>query len=507
VAGSGEADAALAAARRSRSGGRLAIALGLAGVAAAAFYALWEAPGPADEVIITAGYAGTTRALVAQALADELIVHGMDATVIAEGSTDHEVESLRSGAVEFALVSAVHRSAHRDPGVRIAAALHMEAMHLLVKPELASQAGDGLDLVRGRSVDLGPDGSAGGELAAQLLEFGGIPEASAAAPDGYRPVSFGIDEILARLDRGDLAALPDAIFHLASMPSLVAQRLVREGGYVLVPLPFAEAFRMQAILAEDETAGGQHHAGVRRLVTEVSIPPFLYRTRPAVPAEPLPTLGARLLLLTHERVENATIEHVLGAIYETRLTRLLHPTLDHSVLSGTPRRELHAGTVEYLAQREPAITGEVVSDASNTLSVLATLLGGGLFLVQGWRQRQRARREQVATEYLLRVAGVERRVVESELAATLDLDALIALQREILELKSEVLDRFTEGALDDAALGGLLDSIRASREHVGELLLHVRSQLEEQAQVGGRASSAVWKEAAASVEAAEDGAK
>jgi TRAP-type uncharacterized transport system substrate-binding protein len=503
VAGPGEIDAARAAARRSRSGGRLAIAIGLAGVAAAAFYALRDDRAAARSVTITAGYAGTTRALVAQALADELIVHGMEATVIAEGSSDHEVESLRSGEVDFALVSAVHRSAHRDPGVRIAAALHMEALHLLVRPELAARASEGLDVLRGRTVDLGPDGSAGSELAAQLCEFAGIPEASAAAPDGYRPVSVGIDLLLADLDGGDPAVLPDAIFHLASMPSLLAQRLVREAGYGLVPLPFAEPFRMQAILTEDATPGGPHEGGVRRLVTETSIPPFLYRTRPAVPAEPLPTLGARLLLLTHERVANATIERVLGAIYETRLTRLLHPTLDHSVLSGTPRRELHPGTIDYLAQREPAITGEVVSDASNTLSVLATLLGGGLFLVQGWRQRQRARREQVATEYLLRVAAVERRVVENELATTLDLDVLIGLQRELLTLQSEVLDRFTNGALDDPSLAGLLDSINASREHLGDLLLHVRSDLEEQARREGRTSSAVWSEAAA--EAADGG--
>jgi hypothetical protein len=279
------------------------------------------------------------------------------------------------------------------------------------------------------------------------------------------------------------------------MPSLLAQRLVREAGYAVVPLPFAEAFRLQEVLSPDAIREGRPTA--RPAVTDTVIPPFLYQTKPAVPAAPLPTLGVRLLLLTHDRVATSTVERIVEAAYDSRFARMLHPALDRSLLSAIPRRELHAGAIAYLDRREPAITGEAVNDASNTLSVLGALVGSGAFLVQAWRQRKRARREQLVADHLLRVAALERRIVESELGAALDLDTLIAIQRELLQLKSEVLDRFTSGALDDQSLAGLLDPINAARDHVGELLLHVRTQIEEKAQLEGRTSSAVWKEAAA----------
>lgn len=493
MAGPGEEKVVRAAARGTRSGGRLAIALGVAILAATAYWVWRDDRAPASHVTFTAGYEGTTRTLVAEAIAAELDMHGIRADVVAMGSSDEEIEGLRSGKVDFALVSAVHRSHYRDPRIRIAGALHIEALHLLVRPELAAQVSDGLSGLRGQDVDLGPPGSAGADLAAEVCEFAGLVPASAAEPDGYRPLRVSIDELVALIDAGNPAALPDAVFHLATMPSLIAQQLAREAGYVLVPLPFAEAFRVQAILSDEGI--GEVHGGIRRLVTEVTIPPFVYQARPAVPAVPLPTLGARLLLLSHERVAPATIERVLDAIYETRVARMLHPDLDYNLLASMPRRELHAGTLAYLARRQPAITGEAVSDASNSLSVIATLLGAGAFLLQGWRQRRRAARDQVATDFLLRVAAVERRVVDAELDATLDLDTLGGLQRELLELKSEVLDRFTDGSLDHEPLASLLESINASREQVGELLMHLRGQLEEQAQLEGRTTSAVWSEA------------
>jgi hypothetical protein len=197
-------------------------------------------------------------------------------------------------------------------------------------------------------------------------------------------------------------------------------------------------------------------------------------------------------------VSDATIARVLEAAFDTRFAHMLHPPLDHSLLTATPRHELHRGTLAYLARREPAITGEAVNDLSNTLSVLGALIGGGAFVFQGWRQRQQARRDQIVSRHLLHVAELERRIVESELGASLDLDTLISVQRELLTLKSTVLDEFTKGALaDQAMLTGLLDPINAARDHLGELLLHVRGQLEDKAESEGRASSSVWKEAAA----------
>lgn len=485
-----------ASALRPRGRGRLAIAIGLVALVAAIVFARRD-DAPASHVTLTAGPEGTTRALVAHAFAAELKTRGIDCSVIAEDGSQDEIDGLSSGAVDFALVSAVFRSEQRTPGIRVVAPLQIEALHLMVKRELAARVDEGLVGLRGRSIDLGPDQSASDGLARAVLAFGDVEPADDAHPGGYIQRNHAIGELEALIDRRDRAALPDAIFHLATMPSLTAQKLVRDADYVVVALPFAEAFRLQAIL-ESDAREEPRAAGFRRAVTEAVIPPFLYQTKPAVPDTPLPTLGARLLLLAHERVSDATVEHVLEAAFDTRFARILHPPLDRSLLAGLPRRELHSGSIAYLKRHEPAINGEVVGELSNTLSVLGALVGSGAFVLQGWRQRQRARRELLVSTHLLRVAELERQIVEAELSANLDLDTLIAVQRQLLELKSDALQRFTSGELDDQSLlSNLLDPVNAARDHVGELLLHVRAQLEDVAEAQGRTSSSVWKQAAA----------
>jgi hypothetical protein len=79
----------------------------------------------------------------------------------------------------------------------------------------------------------------------------------------------------------------------------------------------------------------------------------------------------------------------------------------------------------------------------------------------------------------------------------MELDALIVLQRDLLQLKSEALERFTGGELGGETLSELLVPVNAARDHVGELLLHVRENLEARAETQGRPAEALWVEAAA----------
>lgn len=489
---------------RSRSGGRLALAIALVAIAAAMALA-WHRDGPANAVTLTAGDDGTTRALVARALAAEITAHGTECTVVTAGDSAGEFEAVLSGRVDFALISAAFLDARHDRHIRILAPLQIEALHLLVKREISADVDAGLAGLAGHTVDLGPAGSAGSGLARAVLGFTGLGAAGAGAPNGVRLLQLALGDLEARIG-GDRAALPDAAFHLATMPSLVANRLVREADYVVVPLPFAEALRLQAIVDPDSRTSGED-AIDRRLVVDTVIPPYLYRSEPAVPETPLPTLGARLVLVASSSVSAATVERVLGAAFDTHFARLLHPPIDRSLLAAMPRRSLHEGAVDYLARNEPAITGEMVGDLNNSLGIAGALIGAGAFAAQGWRQRKRAQREQVVASHLVRVAAVERRIVEIELSAELDLDTLIALQRELLVLKGSVLEFFTSGRLDDhAALAGMLAPVDAARRRVGELLLHVREQLELRAQTEGRAAGEVWTEAAEASAPAADAA-
>jgi hypothetical protein len=44
-------------------------------------------------------------------------------------------------------------------------------------------------------------------------------------------------------------------------------------------------------------------------------------------------------------------------------------------------------------------------------------------------------------------------------------------------------------------LSDLLNPVNAARDHIGDLILHVRDNLEEQADEQGRSAQAVWAEA------------
>jgi hypothetical protein len=188
---------------------------------------------------------------------------------------------------------------------------------------------------------------------------------------------------------------------------------------------------------------------------------------------------------------------VLEVVYRSRFAHLAHPPLEERALTFPPRLPRHAGTTAYLRRAEPFLTASNVDALNNTLGVIGALLGGTLFFWQGLRQLRASRRERLFGDHMLRVAGLERRIVELELSAELALEPLMELQRELLRLKSEALARFAEGKLgDQSTLSDLLAPIDAARDHVGSLLLHVRDNLEEQAQSEGRSVDAVWEEAA-----------
>lgn len=463
---------------------------------AAVSFAWQRTTPPARNVTMTAGFSGTTRELVAEALASQISQHGVHCEMVETGGSQTEVEALIAGKADFAMISGAFRIGPDVP-VRVVTPLQLEALHLLVRQQLADAVTGNLAALEGHIIDVGPPHSATAQLATQVLEFAEVRRADASDPRGYRALTTETDALAEAIATRETALLPDAIFHLATVPSVLARDLIRDHDYNLVPLPFAEALRLSAVIATD----GKPHVepdDQRRLAADVVLPPFLYQTKPAIPAAPLPTLGARLHLIARESVSPETVEAVLEAVFDSQFARLMHPPLDRTALTGFPRAELHAGALLFLDRNAPAITNEAVGDLSNTISILGALFGSGAFLVQGYRQRRRAKRDEIIAEHLMRVVGLERRVVEIELAADIQLDDLIAVQRELLQLKGETLDRFTHGDIDGrATLADLLVPIRALRDHVGEMLLHVRDSLEEQARAEGRTAGAVWDEAAA----------
>jgi hypothetical protein len=264
----------------------LAAALALAAFAVAVGISLRTQAPPARPLSLTAGDPGTTRELVARALAAELRERGIPIEVVPAPDIHREIADLDSGRIDFALISGAVR-ATRPLRIRELTPLFPEALHLLVKEEIAERVRGSLGELRGLRVDLGPPDSPTALLAAEILEFAGIACALDAKPGGCRTSQLEIAQLERGIGSADRAALPDAVFHLAAVPSLVALRLVREQRYELVPLPFAEAFRLDAILAEEDV-GPSELALARRFTRKTVIPAYAYRDEPPVPPGPIP---------------------------------------------------------------------------------------------------------------------------------------------------------------------------------------------------------------------------
>jgi hypothetical protein len=279
---------------------------------------------------------------------------------------------------------------------------------------------------------------------------------------------------------------------------------VRTRGYTLVGLPFARAFRLGE-LAHDPSPAPGAPAIERRFTEQVEIPEFTYQIEPPIPDRPLRTIGARLVLVANASVSKATVETVLETVFESHFARIPHPPLARNLLELPPRHPLHEGSRAFLSRNRPLISGNDADRLANSLSILGALAGGGLFVWQSFRQRQNARRDELFARYQLQIAALEGRVVELELAADLALDPLITLQRELLSLKSEALARYAAGELGGrATLTDLLVPLNAARDHVAALLLHVRENVEEQAESQGRETQELWDEA---IERSEEPAK
>lgn len=474
----------------------LTAALGLAALAGALVLALRAQETVPERTTLTAGPNLTSRAVIARSLVAEMTHQGIETELVETANTLDQLDAVQAREIDFAMVSSVLEIHRLYPELREVAPLFVEALHLLVKSELAATFQDGtLEGLRGLRVDLGPPRSANLFLTEEVLRFAKIECTPTPSPTTCGAERVELHQLIDLASRGERDALPDAIFQLGSMPSKNALDLIQNHDFTLVPLPFANAFRLGGLIS-DEARDPSSDMVERRSTVEYEVPPYLYGTSPAIPSAPLPTLGARLVLVAHRDLSPGLVESVVQTALETRFARVPDPTLRRSLLKQPPQLPLHAGTKAYLAREHPIFAASDVDRLANGMSVVGALIGAGLFGWQTWRQRARAARDTLFTGYQLEIASIERRIAELELAAQLELEPLVELQRALLQLKSDALTRFSAGELgDQASLSDLLTPLNSARDHVGNLLLHVRDSLESQARRQGRTAESVWDEA------------
>jgi TRAP transporter TAXI family solute receptor len=462
-------------------------ALGLLAIALATLYMLGPARKPPVVLTLTAGSHEGTRALLAEAMVEHAKARGIDLRPVETSGSEEALDRLDAGSCDLALVQGglKPRGSQR---VRQVAALHIEPLHLLVKPEIATDVVRRLQKLKGKRINLGALRSGTYCLGSAVLAFAGLES------DDYVAETHSYAELMAEQEA---ASLPDAVFTVSTLPSKVTRHLVSRHGYRLVGLPFAEAFALSTLGESTHQLRGDPIAEVRREHTyDTVIPAFTYGVEPDVPPEPTHTLGTRLLLVSHDSVPKEVIERLLEVIFASRFSQLVYPPLSPELLSLQPELEPHAGTTAYLRRNQPLIAGDFVDLAEKWFSMVGVTAGGAVCLWQWLRRRARLRQDRGFEAYIVKVADIERRAAAQELSAELDLAALLELRRELVRLKQEALAKFAAGELEgEALMSGFLTHVSDTSSYLTRLILHQRDNIEDAARIQGRPAEALWVEA------------
>jgi hypothetical protein len=344
-------------------------------------------------------------------------------------------------------------------------------------------------------VNVSTVGSGTHDLAIEVLRFAGLSPRATDGSGDYQVSTSSYRQLLAEPDPGKL---PDAVFTVSDLPSPLVRHLVTRHRYQLVPLPFAEAFALDAfsLQADPTRQSGTEGTDVSKFqIFPTIIPAFTYGIEPAAPAEPLPTFGPRLLLVAHESTPPEAIRIVLEAVFSKGFSHFYKPALDPSLLDIAPEYPLHPGTEEYRKHNKPLLAGDVIDLLEKGTSLTGGVLGALFFLWQWTRQHYRRKRELGFESYMVKVAAIEDQALNLETGSTLDLKELLRLQVELNGLKNEALSRFADGKLEgEALMSGFVTYVNNARDYLTRLILHERENLENRAALERRPAEEIWDE-------------
>lgn len=481
--------------KRLRKIGRewLAATLGVTALAIAVGVYFNESRPRAARLSISAGSVQGLRHQIAERLASDALRRGLRLKVVGTSGSSETLDRVEAGLIDLGLVQGGLATTRRRH-VRQVATLHVEPLHLLVKEELYEAVTRSLEALRGKTVNLSDPGSGTYSLSSEVLQFAGLSPRVDGGDGDYLISTLTYRELEAIRDEGKL---PDAIFMVSALPSPVARSLITRHHYRLVPLSFGEAFTLDvlhdAIPGFDSAA--ENHDVEKAHVTMTEIPAFTYSIMPAVPPNATPTLGTRLLLVAREDADPNAVERIIETVFSPAFAQLARPPLDIKLMDQPPEFEWHQGSLQYLEHNKPLIAGDIVDFMEKGTSLVGALLGGLFFLWQWWKQRYRRKQELGFEAYMLKVTSIERRALELEIGARLDLKELLHLQTALSELKSEALEKFAEGDLEgEELISGFVSHVNDARTYLTRLILHERERLEKQARHEKRSARALWQE-------------
>lgn len=324
--------------------------------------------------------------------------------------SEEALELLQAGQLDVALVQG-GLPAGND--VRQVASLIDEPLHLLVREALVTEGVEGL---RGKRINLGPQGRGTRLTAAEVL----------AAVD-LHPGDY-IDEEFSYSELEDMTAedRPDAIFVVSTIPSSAVSDLVHKFNYRLLPLPVGDSLQIRDRSLKDSV-----------------VPAYTYSYSPPVPPTALHTPATRLLLVARSTIADEHVAKLMEAVFESDFAlRSEMPPLIPQDVQAYREYPIHAGATMYLHRNDPMIDGEFVEGLENLRSFLVSALIG-LFLAWRWY----VGRQTIGFErYLDDVTQIERQVLLKR-ERSLTSRELHDAHDQLTQIKSAALEQFCAGKL------------------------------------------------------------
>jgi TRAP transporter TAXI family solute receptor len=416
------------------------------------------------EIRLAAGDPRGRRAEIARALAEEAGRHGLDVVIVDTSGSEDSLARVERREVDVALVQG---GLEGNEDIREIAPLVLEPLHVLVRGDL-----DLYDLedLRGHRLMLAPPASGTRQLALDLLALAGMH------PDrDFTEVAM----TYAELEDAERTTLPDAIFHVSTMPSPVAQSLLRDRGYELMPIPYAPAMMVRDVF-----------------VSQGVIPMYTYGALPPTPRADVQTLATRMIAVANRDTPREAVRHLLEALESEHFLRHAELPRPPAELFAQPEFPLHPGTVSWQHRDDPFLTSEDVQGIESLRSFAVSLIVAGVLL---WRW-MRARRLHGLDTYLAEVARIDREALGIEESPTLDLPKMITLRSQLGKTKNEALSAYQKGQIhSEELLSSFLVHCADVRQHLDRLIVSERENLQKNARRAGEgqaeAMRTLWADA------------
>lgn len=419
---------------------------------------------------LSAGPEFTRRHAVAEYLCRKAADHDLTIRLVNNAGSEECLNQIKSGELDAALVSN-GVVVPNDDDIRVLAAIQLEAVHILVRKDLAENR-TLAEAIRGKRVNLGARGSTDWLLARDFLEFARLKLPTATQPGDVIPTEWTKEQLVdkARAILGSsgeqktalVQELPDCVLALASMPSTIVPLLVEAADYQIMPLPAARAFLMDNLQEGEPTTTTIE----REFLELTAIPANSYFTTHVFPTTDCTTVGMRLLIVAHKDLPAEAVRPLMETVFEGEFSRRILPKSPREL--ATPFA-IHEAAVAYLDRDKPLAVQETVEGISTFLSMFGAFSAGALSLY-GLLRRKRVRKPSDYYAEIRKIEMIAGGTDTDETAPIQPKEFVKYLDDRLLRLRQDLIEDICEGRIKgEQVIANILALLKDARRNLPHL--------------------------------------